>query len=68
MPNALHLLRYFVAAWLLFCGLYGLVSSKHLVHSLRVWSWRSCSRWWSRLTRSPAQCLVMSLEQFEVDE
>ena len=34
MPHILHLLPYFVAAWLFFCGLYGLVSSKHLVHSV----------------------------------
>lgn len=34
MPSILHLLPYFVAAWLFFCGLYGLVSSKHLVHSV----------------------------------
>jgi multicomponent Na+:H+ antiporter subunit C len=34
MPNVLHLLPFFVAAWLFFCGLYGLVSSKHLVHSV----------------------------------
>lgn len=34
MPHVLHLLPYFVAAWLFFCGLYGLVSSKHLVHSV----------------------------------
>lgn len=34
MPNILHLLPYFVAAWLFFCGLYGLVISRHLVHSV----------------------------------
>lgn len=34
MPNILRLLPHFVAAWLFFCGLYGLVSSKHLVHSV----------------------------------
>jgi multicomponent Na+:H+ antiporter subunit C len=34
MPSILHFLPYFVAAWLFFCGLYGLVSSKHLVHSV----------------------------------
>lgn len=34
MPNILHLFPYFVAAWLFFCGLYGLVSSRHLVHSV----------------------------------
>lgn len=34
MPHVLHSLPYFVAAWLFFCGLYGLVSSKHLVHSV----------------------------------
>jgi multicomponent Na+:H+ antiporter subunit C len=34
MPHAIDLLPYFVAAWLFFCGLYGLVSSRHLVHSV----------------------------------
>jgi len=34
MPHVLHSLPYFVAAWLFFCGLYGLVSSKHLVHAV----------------------------------
>ena len=34
MPHVLHLLPFFVAAWLFFCGLYGLVSSRHLVHSV----------------------------------
>jgi multicomponent Na+:H+ antiporter subunit C len=34
MPNILHSLPYFVAAWLFCCGLYGIVSSKHLVHSV----------------------------------
>lgn len=34
MPGPLHLLPYFVAAWLFFCGLYGLVTSRHLVHSV----------------------------------
>lgn len=34
MPGVLHLLPYFVAAWLFFCGLYGLVTSRHLVHSV----------------------------------
>jgi len=34
VPNFLHLLPYFVSAWLFLCGLYGLVSSKHLVHSV----------------------------------
>ncbi len=27
-----HLIPYAVAAWLFFCGLYGIASSKHLVH------------------------------------
>lgn len=34
MPQVLHLLPWFVAAWLFFCGLYGLISSRHLVHSV----------------------------------
>lgn len=34
MPHVLHSLPYFIAAWLFFCGLYGLVRSKHLVHSV----------------------------------
>ena len=34
MPYVLHSFPYFVAVWLFFCGLYGLVSSKHLVHAV----------------------------------
>ena len=34
MPHALHLLPYFVAAWLFCCGLYGLITSRNLVHSV----------------------------------
>lgn len=34
MPDFLHFLPFFVAGWLFVCGLYGLVSSKHLVHSV----------------------------------
>ena len=34
MPGIFHLLPYLVAGWLFVCGLYGLVSSKHLVHSV----------------------------------
>jgi len=34
VPNLLHLLPYLVSAWLFLCGLYGLISSKHLVHSV----------------------------------
>ena len=34
MPAVLHSLPYFVSAWLLLCGLYGLVTSKHLVHAV----------------------------------
>src|SRR6201996_7301280 len=34
MPGVLHSLPYFVAAWLLLCGLYGIVTSKHLVHAV----------------------------------
>ena len=29
-----HLLPYIVAAWLFFCGLYGIVTSGHLVHTV----------------------------------
>ena len=32
MPHVFNSLPYFVAAWLFFCGLYGIVSSRHLVH------------------------------------
>ena len=34
MPHVLDLLPYFVSGWLFLCGLYGLVSSRHLVHSV----------------------------------
>ena len=34
MPHVLDSLPYFVSAWLLFCGLYGLVTSQHLVHAV----------------------------------
>lgn len=34
MTAAFHLLPYAVAAWLFFCGLYGIVSSSHLVHTV----------------------------------
>lgn len=34
MPHFLHAFPFFVAAWLFFCGLYGLVTSKHLVHAV----------------------------------
>lgn len=34
MPGILHSLPYFVAGWLLLCGLYGIVTSKHLVHAV----------------------------------
>lgn len=34
MPHILHSLPYFIAAWLLLCGLYGIVTSKHLVHAV----------------------------------
>lgn len=30
--NAFDLVPYAVAAWLFFCGLYGIVTSRHLVH------------------------------------
>lgn len=32
MPTHLSLLPYVMAAWLFFCGLYGIVTSRHLVH------------------------------------
>lgn len=34
MEHILHILPYAVAGWLFCCGLYGLVSSRHLVHSV----------------------------------
>jgi multicomponent Na+:H+ antiporter subunit C len=34
MPHVLSHLPYFVAAWLFLCGLYGLISSRDLVHSV----------------------------------
>lgn len=34
MPQMLHAFPYFVAGWLFLCGLYGLVTSKHLVHAV----------------------------------
>ena len=34
MPHILNSFPYFVAAWLFFCGLYGVVTSKHLVHAV----------------------------------
>ncbi len=34
MPHVFHLLPYVVSAWLFTCGLYGLVSSRNLVHSV----------------------------------
>ncbi len=34
MPLSLHLLPYLVAAWLFCCGLYGLITSRDLVHSV----------------------------------
>lgn len=34
MPHVLHAFPYFVAAWLFFCGLYGVVISRHLVHTV----------------------------------
>lgn len=32
MTAVFHLLPYAVAAWLFFCGIYGIVTSSHLVH------------------------------------
>ena len=34
MPHLLSMLPYIVSAWLFFCGLYGLITSRHLVHSV----------------------------------
>jgi multisubunit Na+/H+ antiporter MnhC subunit len=34
MPHLLNSFPYFVAAWLFFCGLYGLVTSRHLIHAV----------------------------------
>ena len=34
MPHVLSTMPYCVAAWLFFCGLYGLVTSRHLVHAV----------------------------------
>jgi multicomponent Na+:H+ antiporter subunit C len=34
MPHVLSHLPYFVAGWLFLCGLYGLISSRDLVHSV----------------------------------
>ena len=34
MPPHLSMLPYVVAAWLFFCGLYGIITSRHLVHSV----------------------------------
>lgn len=34
MTAAFNLLPYAVAAWLFFCGLYGIVTSSHLVHTV----------------------------------
>ncbi len=34
MPHILSSLPFFVAAWLFLCGLYGIVTSRHLVHAV----------------------------------
>ncbi len=34
MPSVIHLLPFYVSAWLFFCGLYGIIISRHLVHSV----------------------------------
>lgn len=34
MPPILHLLPYIASAWLFFCGLYGVTTSRHLVHGV----------------------------------
>ena len=30
----IHMFPYFIAAWLFFCGLYGIVTSRHLTHTV----------------------------------
>lgn len=30
----MHMFPYIVAAWLFFCGLYGIVTSRHLIHTV----------------------------------
>jgi multicomponent Na+:H+ antiporter subunit C len=30
----IHMFPYFIAAWLFFCGLYGIVTSRHLIHTV----------------------------------
>lgn len=30
----IHMFPYIIAAWLFFCGLYGIVTSKHLIHTV----------------------------------
>jgi multicomponent Na+:H+ antiporter subunit C len=34
MPHALNSFPYFVSAWLFLCGLYGVATSRHLVHAV----------------------------------
>ena len=34
MPHGLHAFADFVSAWLFFCDLYGIISSRHLVHAV----------------------------------
>ena len=34
MPLILHSLPYFVSAWLFCCGLWGVITSRHLVHTV----------------------------------
>ena len=34
MPHVLLHMPYYVAGWLFFCGLYGLATSRHLVHAV----------------------------------
>ena len=34
MPHFLHSLPYFVSAWLFCCGLWGVITSRHLVHAV----------------------------------
>lgn len=34
MPHLLHSFPYFVAAWLFCCGLWGVITSRHLIHAV----------------------------------
>lgn len=34
MPHILHAFPYFVSAWLFCCGVWGIITSRHLVHAV----------------------------------